>query len=145
MNDIVYRNCTIKDLASISREILDRYPDERVFAFYGDLGAGKTTLIKALCQSLGVDEDVTSPTYAIINEYNAGGIDLIYHFDFYRIKKPEEALDIGYEEYIYSGNYCFMEWADKIGELLPLPHVLITITKDDDENARTITTLLNTR
>jgi tRNA threonylcarbamoyladenosine biosynthesis protein TsaE len=145
MQDLVYHNCTIIDLASIAREILDRYPDERVFAFYGDLGAGKTTLIKALCLALGVDEDVTSPTYAIINEYNAGGIDLIYHFDFYRIKKPEEALDIGYEEYIYSGNYCFMEWADKIGELLPFPHVLITIAKEDDENARTITTLLNTR
>lgn len=145
MHTLVYNDCTIHDLAALAREILDTYPDERVFAFYGDLGAGKTTLIKELCKSLGVDQDVTSPTYAIINEYDAGGIDLVYHFDFYRIKNPEEALDIGYEEYLYSGNYCFMEWADRIEELLPGNFVMITVIKGDDEHARTITASINNR
>jgi len=145
MKDLVYHNCTVTELPSIARAILDKYPDERVFAFYGDLGAGKTTLIKALCQALGVERDVTSPTFAIINEYDAAGIDLVYHFDFYRIKKPEEALDIGYEEYLYSGSYCFMEWADKIEELLPGSYVYILISKSDNENVRSITTSLKVR
>ena len=100
MKDLVFQNCTLAEMPDIARKILDEYPDERIFAFYGDLGAGKTTLIKALCSILGTTDEVTSPSFAIINEYEAGGIDLIYHFDFYRIKKLEEVLDIGYEEYL---------------------------------------------
>ena len=140
MKDLVFQNCTLSEIPEISRKILDEYPDERVFAFYGDLGAGKTTLIKALCIVLGVTEEVTSPSFAIINEYESGGVDLIYHFDFYRIKKLEEVLDIGYEEYLFSGYYCFLEWADKIEELLPDRYVSISITKNENDKGRTITT-----
>jgi len=138
MKDIVFQNIKLEDLPQTAREIIDSFPDERVFAFFGDLGAGKTTLIKALCKELGVTEDVTSPTFAIVNEYVAGGIELIYHFDFYRIKKTEEVLDIGYEEYIYSGYYCFLEWADKIQELLPESYVYINIVKTGKEPGRTV-------
>jgi tRNA threonylcarbamoyladenosine biosynthesis protein TsaE len=102
------------------------------------MGAGKTTLIKALCHALGVNQEVTSPSFAIVNEYDAGGIDLIYHFDFYRIKKIEEVLDIGYEEYLFSGYYCFLEWADKIDELLPDTYVYINITRGAKDKVRQI-------
>jgi tRNA threonylcarbamoyladenosine biosynthesis protein TsaE len=140
MKDLVFQHGTLAEIPDIARQIIDEYPDERVFAFFGDLGAGKTTLIKALCQVLGVTEEVTSPSFAIINEYESGGIDLIYHFDFYRIKKLEEVLDIGYEEYLYSGYYCFLEWADKIEELLPARYIYITITKNENDKGRNITT-----
>ena len=140
MKDLVFQNCSLSEMPGIARKIIDEYPDQRVFAFYGDLGAGKTTLIKALCSVLGTTDEVTSPSFAIINEYEAGGIDLIYHFDFYRIKKLEEVLDIGYEEYLFSGYYCFLEWADKIEELLPDTYVYITIIKNEDDKGRKITT-----
>jgi tRNA threonylcarbamoyladenosine biosynthesis protein TsaE len=142
MNDIVFQSVTLSGLPEIARKILENYPEERVFAFFGDLGAGKTTLIKSLCKVLGVTEEVTSPSFAIINEYEAGGIDLIYHFDFYRIKKLVEVLDIGYEEYLYSGYYCFLEWADKIEELLPEHYVYISITRDENDQGREIKTSL---
>jgi tRNA threonylcarbamoyladenosine biosynthesis protein TsaE len=142
MNDIVFQSITLSGLPEIARKILENYPDERVFAFYGDLGAGKTTLIKSLCKVLGVTEEVTSPSFAIINEYDAGGIDLVYHFDFYRIKKLVEVLDIGYEEYLYSGYYCFLEWADKIEELLPERYVYISITRNENDQGREIKTSL---
>jgi tRNA threonylcarbamoyladenosine biosynthesis protein TsaE len=142
MSDIVFQDITLPDLPEIARKIIEAFPDERVFAFSGDLGAGKTTLIKELCKTAGVTEEVTSPSFAIINEYDAGGIDLIYHFDFYRIKKIEEVLDIGYEEYLYSGYYCFLEWADKIEELLPDRYVYITIVKCDDDHQRDISVSL---
>ena len=142
MKDLVFDNCTLSDLPVVAHKILLEYPDQRVFAFYGDLGAGKTTLIKALCGVLGTTDEVTSPSFAIVNEYEACGIDLIYHFDFYRIKKLEEVMDIGYEEYLFSGNYCFLEWADKIEELLPDTCVYIAITKNDNDKDRKITTSL---
>lgn len=138
MKDLVFQNCTLADMPVIARRILNEFPDERVFALYGELGAGKTTLIKAFCEVLMVNDDVTSPSFSIVNEYEAGGIDLIYHFDFYRIKKLEEVLDIGYEEYLYSGYYCFLEWADKIEELLPETYVYIAITKSDKGEGRKI-------
>jgi len=99
--------------------LLDTFPEERVFAFYGGMGAGKTTFIKALCRELGSADYVTSPTFALINEYSTSNGSVIYHFDFYRIKKIEEAFDLGYEDYIYSGNYCFIEWPEMIESLLP--------------------------
>lgn len=136
MKDIIFQNYTLEELPVIARKILNEFPDERIFALYGDLGAGKTTLIKALCAALGSKDEVTSPSFAIINEYESGGIDLIYHFDFYRIKKLEEVLDIGYEEYLYSGYYCFLEWSDKIEELLPDRFVYINITKNEDDKGR---------
>ena len=113
--------------------------DEKVFAFYGAMGAGKTTFIKALCEELGVEETITSPTFAIINEYRDGGGNSIFHFDFYRINKLEEAFDFGYEDYFYSGNLCFIEWPERIEPLLPAGTVKVYIDGSDD-GVRTIET-----
>jgi len=142
MSDLVFHKVSVEELPEIALKIINAYPEDRIFAFYGDLGAGKTTLIRFLCQALGVAEEVTSPSFAIINEYEASGTGLIYHFDFYRIKKLEEVLDIGYEEYLFSSNYCFLEWADKIEELLPQRYVSISISKDENDQYRQIETLL---
>lgn len=112
----------ITDLSELHKAallLLENFPEERVFAFYGSMGAGKTTFIKALCTELGSHDNVTSPTFALINEYTTSRDYLIYHFDFYRIKKLEEAYDLGYEDYIYSGNYCLIEWPEMIESLLP--------------------------
>jgi tRNA threonylcarbamoyladenosine biosynthesis protein TsaE len=106
-------------LGDAVKMLLKTFPEDRVFAFYGAMGAGKTTFIKALCHELGSADYVTSPTFALINEYSAANDLVIYHFDFYRIKKIEEAFDLGYEDYIYSGNYCFIEWPEMIESLLP--------------------------
>jgi tRNA threonylcarbamoyladenosine biosynthesis protein TsaE len=113
---------SIPDLSSIddaARELIDTLPDKRIFAFYGEMGAGKTTLIKALCRVLQVTDVTSSPSFGLIHEYRTRGSDSIYHFDFYRIEHMEEAYDIGYEDYIDSGQYCFIEWPDKIASLLP--------------------------
>ncbi len=115
--------------------LLDVFPDKRVYAFHGQMGAGKTTFVKQLCEELGVTDIVNSPTFAIVNEYElplqgAGG--LIYHFDCYRIKDLREAYDMGTEEYLYSGNYCFIEWPEMIEELLPEDTVHVTLTVNED-------------
>ena len=102
----------------------------RVFAFYGKMGAGKTTFVKAICEELGVCDVITSPTFAIINEYE--GDETIYHFDFYRIKKLEEVYDMGYEDYFYSGALCFIEWPELIEEILPDDAVRVNITEQQD-------------
>ena len=115
----------------MAREVLAAYPDERFFAFFGKMGVGKTTLIKELCACLGVEDNVCSPTFAIINEYMAASGDPVYHFDFYRLKNLAEAYDLGYEEYFYSGCYCFTEWTEKIEELLPDRYVRVEITETD--------------
>ena len=102
--------------------------DATVFAFYGKMGAGKTTFIKALCEELGISEGVNSPTFAIVNEYRSDTTgELVYHFDFYRINKIDEVYELGYEDYFYSGALCFMEWSEKIEELLPPETVVVTI------------------
>ncbi len=107
--------------------------DNTVFAFYGNMGAGKTTFVKALCEVLGVTDDtVTSPTFAIVNEYRADGGELIYHFDFYRVKRLEEVYDMGYEDYFYSGALCFIEWPELVEELLPEDTVRVTIEEQPD-------------
>ena len=133
---------TIKDLDHIeeaAREFIAQMGDDTVFAFYGKMGAGKTTFIKALCKLLGVEDDVNSPTFAIINEYRSETTaELIYHFDFYRIKKLEEVYDLGYEDYFYSGALCFIEWPELVEELLPLDAKKVTITENSD-GSRTIT------
>jgi tRNA threonylcarbamoyladenosine biosynthesis protein TsaE len=126
------------DLDNVAKKILKAFPDERIFALEGDLGAGKTALIKAFCRILGVNMTVLSPTFALVNEYTDNHGDPVYHFDFYRIRKLEEVMDIGYEEYLYSGYYCFLEWADMIRELLPERHVYITISKREAGEERII-------
>jgi len=138
MDQIVFQNASLQDLPGVSRQVLEMFPDDRIFAFLGNLGAGKTTLIKAFCESLEVSDEVTSPSFAIVNEYRCKTGELIYHFDFYRIKKLEEVLDIGYEEYLYSGWYCFLEWADKMEALLPGSCIFISVVKNDSDDGRKI-------
>jgi tRNA threonylcarbamoyladenosine biosynthesis protein TsaE len=107
------------ELEPIAQQILAKCNSQRVFTFSGNLGSGKTTFIKYLCKVLGVEEQVTSPTFALVNEYQGANKLKIYHFDFYRIKNIQEAYDMGYEEYFYSGKYCFIEWPELIKELVP--------------------------
>jgi tRNA threonylcarbamoyladenosine biosynthesis protein TsaE len=114
------------DLPKIASSIINYANNERIFLFYGDMGSGKTTLIKSLCEYLGTKELVTSPTFSIVNEYD-GTQGKIYHFDFYRLKNQTEALDMGYEEYFYSGHYCFIEWPEKIAGLFPPHYIRINI------------------
>jgi tRNA threonylcarbamoyladenosine biosynthesis protein TsaE len=125
----------IKELLALqnaAKQLLGCFPEDRIFAFYGAMGAGKTTFIKAICRELGSQDNITSPTFALINEYSTGDSSVIYHFDFYRIKKMEEAYDLGYEDYIYSGNYCFIEWPEMIEPLLPEGIVEVRISEVDD-------------
>lgn len=121
---------TVKSLSEIPQaaaQILEKAKGKRIFLFYATMGMGKTTLIKELCKQLGVDENVSSPTFSIVNEYETKE-ESVYHFDFYRLKDEQEAFDLGYEEYFYSGNYCFVEWPEKIENLLPGNAVSISIT-----------------
>ena len=127
----------LSTLQKSARLLLDHFPGERIFAFYGAMGAGKTTFIKAICHELGSNDYVTSPTFALINEYTTAEGSVIYHFDFYRIKKLEEAYDLGYEDYIYSGNYCFIEWPEMIESLLPEGIVEVRI-KEGDKGIRLV-------
>lgn len=131
----------INDLSkinTIAREFIEKMDDRTVYAFHGNMGAGKTTFIKALCEELGVEDVINSPTFAIINEYRSEmTAELIYHFDFYRINKLSEAENIGTEDYFYSGALCFIEWPEKIEELLPADTVHVTISENED-GSRTI-------
>jgi tRNA threonylcarbamoyladenosine biosynthesis protein TsaE len=125
----------IQDIDTIreaAREFIAQIGNHRVFAFYGKMGAGKTTFIKAVCEELGVQDVINSPTFAIVNEYLDGNGEQIFHFDFYRIKKEQEVLDIGYEDYVYSGNVCFMEWPELIEDLLPEDTIKVTIEEQPD-------------
>ena len=115
-----------------AKEFITGMGDGKVFAFYGKMGAGKTTFIKALCEVLGVKDVITSPTFAIINEYTDGNDNPIYHFDFYRIKKLEEVYDMGYEDYFYSGNLCLLEWPELVEDVLPENVIKVTIEEQPD-------------
>lgn len=115
-----------------AKEFIKGMGDGKVFAFYGKMGAGKTTFIKALCEVLGVKDVITSPTFAIINEYTDGNDNPIYHFDFYRIKKLEEVYDMGYEDYFYSGNLCLLEWPELVEDVLPENVIKVTIEEQSD-------------
>ncbi|MDR1861208.1 MAG: tRNA (adenosine(37)-N6)-threonylcarbamoyltransferase complex ATPase subunit type 1 TsaE [Bacteroidales bacterium] len=128
-------------LPEAARALLEAFRSERLFAFYGKMGAGKTTFIKALCSELGVTDPVTSPTFALINEYRATE-GTVAHFDFYRLKNLTEAMDIGTDEYFSSGNYCFMEWPELIESLLPDRFVKVELSTDTDE-VRTINAVIN--
>ena len=151
MLEIVIKD--IEHIGDAARQFIENIGDRRVFAFYGKMGAGKTTFVKAICEELGVEDVITSPTFAIVNEYSlppapshwrgcsdapevssSGGRleGALYHFDFYRIKKIEEVYDMGYEEYFYSGALCFIEWPELIEPLLPEDAVRVTIEEQTD-------------
>ena len=125
----------LEDISRAAQEFLPLLKEHPVVAFYGGLGAGKTTFIKALCDQLQVTDSVTSPSFAIVNEYHSALTGCpVYHFDFYRIKKLEEVYDMGYEDYFYSGAPCFIEWPELIEELLPEDTVRVTIEEQPDHS-----------
>jgi tRNA threonylcarbamoyladenosine biosynthesis protein TsaE len=131
------RISNLDNIREAARQFIENIGDHRVFAFYGKMGAGKTTFIKAICEELGVEDVITSPTFAIVNEYTSHASlltpnDSIFHFDFYRIKKLEEVYDMGFEDYFYSGSLCFIEWPELIEEVLPEDVVKVTIEENAD-------------
>ncbi len=128
---------SLEQIHEAAQEFVAAMGDHTVFAFYGQMGAGKTTFVKAVCKCLGVEDVINSPTFAIVNEYRSGSGELIYHFDFYRIKKLEEVYDMGYEDYFYSGALCFIEWPELIEELLPADAVKVSIVEAED-GSRTV-------
>ncbi len=121
-----------KFLKQAAKDFLNFQKENKFFVFYGDLGSGKTTFIQALCKELKVIDNVTSPSFSIINEYHTKDNKIIYHFDFYRVKHLDEVFDLGYEDYFYSDNYCFVEWPEKIGEILPEEIVQVKINVADN-------------
>ncbi|MCF0198056.1 MAG: tRNA (adenosine(37)-N6)-threonylcarbamoyltransferase complex ATPase subunit type 1 TsaE [Bacteroidaceae bacterium] len=123
-------------LTTAAQQFVAAMNGRTVFAFYGQMGAGKTTFVKAVCEVLGVRDVITSPTFAIVNEYEAGDGRPIYHFDFYRIKRLSEAYDMGCDEYFYSGRPCFIEWPELIEDLLPEETVAVNITVEPDGSRR---------
>ncbi|WP_235941807.1 tRNA (adenosine(37)-N6)-threonylcarbamoyltransferase complex ATPase subunit type 1 TsaE [Cyclobacterium roseum] len=123
----------LDEISNSAELILDLCSDYTVWVFKGEMGAGKTTLIKEICNLLAVVDPVSSPTFSLVNEYETKNGEIIYHFDFYRIEDPMEAVEIGVEEYFYSGNYCFVEWAEKIPGFLPDTFALIEIEKGMEE------------
>ncbi len=125
---------TLHDLADAAKWLTDNLASHYLLAMKGEMGAGKTTLIQAVCRYLGVDQDVTSPTFSLVNEYISGSGEIIYHFDFYRIEDPVEALDFGLDEYLYSGLLCLMEWPEKVIDYLPDDTVWLSITVKDDQS-----------
>lgn len=128
-----YKSSSINDLPSIAKSIITDFGSEKIFLFYGSMGAGKTTLIKSLVNELGIVDVANSPTFAIVNEYLSEKKGTIYHFDFYRLEDEMEALDMGYEDYFYSNSYCFVEWPEKIPNLIPENVVEINIKATIDE------------
>lgn len=119
-------------MSEAAQRFVDAMGERKVFAFYGQMGAGKTTFIKAVCEAMGVQDVINSPTFAIVNEYLDGKGQPVYHFDFYRLKRASEAYDIGFEDYVYSGHVCFMEWPEVIEPLLPDDVVRVTIEEQAD-------------
>lgn len=128
----------IDELSKVSDCLIEMSREANVIAFYGPMGAGKTTLIKNLCHKMGVSDEVNSPTFAIVNEYLDGEQNPIYHFDFYRIKKIDEAYDIGYENYFYSDSLCLIEWPEMIEPLLPDKFIRVDISLGDTDDSRVI-------
>ncbi|MBI9036820.1 MAG: tRNA (adenosine(37)-N6)-threonylcarbamoyltransferase complex ATPase subunit type 1 TsaE [Bacteroidales bacterium] len=129
---------SLDELSQVANLILENFSQYRVFAFYGKMGVGKTTLIKHICKILDVEDNVVSPSFSIINEYKTLSKESVFHFDFYRIKNLVEALDIGYEDYFYSDSFCFIEWPEKIEELLPENFVYVHIDINENDNSRII-------
>ena len=130
MKEIKLNN--LEDIRQVARTFLAEIGESKLIAFYGHMGAGKTTFIKALCEELGVEDVVNSPTFAIVNEYTDREGDSVFHFDFYRIKSLEEAFGIGFDNYMESGCYCFMEWPEKVEEILPEETLRVEISEVED-------------
>jgi len=135
------KNYTLEQLPKIAEEVL-KFSKNKVLLFYGEMGVGKTTLIKEIVKKLGVLDTVSSPTFSLVNEYHSLKNEKVYHFDFYRIEKEEEAMDMGIEEYFYSNNWCLVEWPNKVENLLPLNSVIIKITTSENQ-LRTIEVINN--
>ncbi len=124
---------SVTEISYAAKQLVQLFGDAKIIAFSGAMAAGKTTLIKAICEELGVKETISSPTFSLVNEYHTSSGQTIYHFDFYRINSINEAYDIGYEDYFYSGNYCFIEWPEKITELLPPDNLKVNITVNNEQ------------
>lgn len=129
---------SLDNIREAAKAFLDGMGTGKVFAFYGKMGAGKTTFIKAICEELGVTDVITSPTFALVNEYTSADGSPIYHFDFYRIKKLDEVYDMGYEDYFYGGSLCFLEWPELIEEILPEDVTKVTITEEADGSRKVV-------
>ena len=129
---------SVEELSQVSEYLLGLREESDIIAFYGPMGAGKTTLIKNLCHRMGVTDEVNSPTFAIVNEYVTEEAESVYHFDFYRIKKLEEVYDIGYENYFYSGNLCLLEWPEMIEPLMPEKFIRVDIALGNTDDSRKI-------
>jgi len=125
-------NC-VSELELAATSLLELINDNNIICFHGEMGVGKTTFIKEICKKLGVEDTVISPTFSIINEYLTENNESVYHFDFYRIEKEEEAFDIGYEEYFYQGNLCLIEWPEKISLIIPENIIKVQITRSDEQ------------
>ncbi|KIQ14847.1 hydrolase [Flavobacterium sp. MEB061] len=122
---------SLDQIQEVAEQILAQNP-KKIILFNGEMGVGKTTLIKQLCKSLGVEDATSSPTFSLVNEYYTLNNDIVYHFDFYRLNKETEALDMGVDDYLYSGNWCFIEWSEKIANLIPEEHSTVTIELSED-------------
>ena len=133
---------SVEELSQVSEYLLGLREESDIIAFYGPMGAGKTTLIKNLCHRMGVTDEVNSPTFAIVNEYVTMEGESVYHFDFYRIKKLEEVYDIGYENYFYSGNLCLLEWPEMIEPLMPEKFIRVDIALANTDDSRRIVVLV---
>ena len=138
MQDITFEINNIEELSKVSDLLLEWRDKSNIIAFYGAMGAGKTTLVKNLCQKLGVNDEVNSPTFALVNEYQTETFDSLFHFDFYRIKSLEEVFDIGYEDYFYGGSLCLLEWPELIDPLMPEHFIKVEITHGDTDTNRKI-------
>jgi tRNA threonylcarbamoyladenosine biosynthesis protein TsaE len=130
------KNYSLDQLPEIANDVLN-FSKHKKLLFYGEMGVGKTTLIKELVKQLGVLDNVSSPTFSLVNEYHTNNAEKVYHFDFYRIDREEEAMDMGIEEYFYSNSWCLVEWPNKVENLLPLKSVIVTITANSNQQ-RTI-------
>ncbi|KIA99473.1 MULTISPECIES: tRNA (adenosine(37)-N6)-threonylcarbamoyltransferase complex ATPase subunit type 1 TsaE [unclassified Flavobacterium] len=117
---------SLDQIQEVAKQILAQNPN-KILLFNGEMGAGKTTLIKQLCKSLGIEDATSSPTFSLVNEYQTNDNQTVYHFDFYRLNHETEALDMGVDDYLYSGNWCFIEWSEKIPNLIPEQHSVVTI------------------
>lgn len=138
MQEVVFEIKSVEELSQVSDLLINWREKSNIVAFYGTMGAGKTTLIKNLCKKMGVTDEVNSPTFALVNEYQTDNMDSIFHFDFYRIKSLEEVFDIGYEDYFYGGSLCLLEWPELIDPLMPEHFIKVEIRHGDTDASRIV-------